>query len=771
MVHAAKAAGAVIHPDMAFEGGVCGFSAFAKAAIPPASIVAQLPYDLALTPRRALATEPGVQLAAQAQVDAEAGLPPLPPRLYMYMVCLALRLNSGPGQAALWHAYMNSIPPLQDAGVIWDAEQLTWLAGTNAGQGIAVRQATLALAHKECLGVLARLRQRLGGDKVTLQPDMMTWDDFLWVHAAFKSRAFPLRVAGEAEEEGPPPAADASLWEAFPGGALLPIMDTLNHHHASSLVWECEDGGLVFRSQGGVPAGEEVFNNYGAKGGEELLIGFGFHPADNPHDSVACALPPRPAAPALQAALKQVGAAGRVQYVWADGHPATQLLLRLLLPMLQSADEAALAAWCSGREVSAPGTLWRGAVACVSAFTFRHFWTTLASMLQAKLAAVPQAGQDDATAPALCEDTTPQQGLPTLAAAAAQRWSYRRRVAAAYVASQRGILAAGLAFAQRQALSCVLHIRQHTSGVGAPLAAPPAPPQDAVLNTPGHACELVWGSAQDTLLLRRACSPNSSGSTCLLSVPVTACLPACAGEAGWRASRLPSAVVQAAGGDPDNTPMLQAVHLAMAWQAGGEGMSGLQRVVQADTAAPPAKRPRQGPASTYPNTAPPALWQAQSWATLPTESEMLPLQDVAQHLAEQWAQDAEQVRDLWPSAAGSPPTPEAIAEASAAVMRHAITLPGSGEPETLLPPVALPLVAQVHGACHILAYWRREGVDTLQLVTAAPEEALVPGAKVAVVPHPQLYDPMEDALLACCEPGAAWPASHISLKLPPQPST
>lgn len=108
-----------------------------------------------------------------------------------------------------------------------------------------------------------------------------SWTSFpayLWACAIFNSRAFPY-ILNETKAQ--------DLNEAF----LLPVFDLLNHNHERSNVkWELSDGKYIFKTKEPIPSGVEVFNSYGPKTNEELLLNYGFALERNPDDKTTLAL-------------------------------------------------------------------------------------------------------------------------------------------------------------------------------------------------------------------------------------------------------------------------------------------------------------------------------------------------------------------------------------------------------------------------------------------------------------------------------------------------
>ena len=88
----------------------------------------------------------------------------------------------------------------------------------------------------------------------------------------FKSRSFPAYLIDKNNKQ------DSAM--------LLPVVDLLNHNSKSKVHWDVSDNYFKFSSESIVP-GKEIFNNYGLKGNEELLLAYGFCIENNLQDSVA----------------------------------------------------------------------------------------------------------------------------------------------------------------------------------------------------------------------------------------------------------------------------------------------------------------------------------------------------------------------------------------------------------------------------------------------------------------------------------------------------
>lgn len=111
---------------------------------------------------------------------------------------------------------------------------------------------------------------------------------FIQAQTWLSSRAFPSSLLDD------PPSLNHP--DAFP--ILVPIADMLNHARGTPISWsiyrpEISEGSpsLSLISHGQKQAGDELYNNYGPKPNDELLLGYGFVVEDNPEDMLLLKLP------------------------------------------------------------------------------------------------------------------------------------------------------------------------------------------------------------------------------------------------------------------------------------------------------------------------------------------------------------------------------------------------------------------------------------------------------------------------------------------------
>ncbi|BEJ12274.1 hypothetical protein CspHIS471_0207340 [Cutaneotrichosporon sp. HIS471] len=127
--------------------------------------------------------------------------------------------------------------------------------------------------------------------RTVLKEEGFTWERYAALNAAVSSRAFPsalLRLPDGSATSG------EKVEESYP--VLLPGLDLLNHKRGQAITWLSSK---IPSSKGDIEAisfispGQEtgeVFNNYGARGNEALLLGYGFVIPSNQDDTLVLQL-------------------------------------------------------------------------------------------------------------------------------------------------------------------------------------------------------------------------------------------------------------------------------------------------------------------------------------------------------------------------------------------------------------------------------------------------------------------------------------------------
>ncbi|CAH6722303.1 ribosomal lysine N-methyltransferase 1 [[Candida] jaroonii] len=196
--------------------------------------------------------------------------------------------------------YIELLPSLQqiNSPYSWPAEDKACLKGTNLGNSL---KESLNLLVEEWWQLINLLPQELPKpqqhfvnmkfyyeykfheDKELYEyfhnDDIDNWTSFpnyLWASLILKSRSFPAYLI------------DSSL--PVDAAMLLPVIDLLNHNMKADVEWGINTYKskkyFDFKSNSAVN-GQELFNNYGRKGNEELLLGYGFCIENNEADSAA----------------------------------------------------------------------------------------------------------------------------------------------------------------------------------------------------------------------------------------------------------------------------------------------------------------------------------------------------------------------------------------------------------------------------------------------------------------------------------------------------
>lgn len=107
-----------------------------------------------------------------------------------------------------------------------------------------------------------------------------SFPSYLWASMIFKLRSFPGYLLKDS-------STDPVNYQQEDSAILLPVIDLLNHSPAAKVVWSVENDKFVFSTNSPLKAGDQLFNNYGQKGNEELLLAYGFCLDNNEADSVA----------------------------------------------------------------------------------------------------------------------------------------------------------------------------------------------------------------------------------------------------------------------------------------------------------------------------------------------------------------------------------------------------------------------------------------------------------------------------------------------------
>ncbi|KAF9134056.1 hypothetical protein BGW39_008275 [Mortierella sp. 14UC] len=163
---------------------------------------------------------------------------------------------------SFYKPYLDMIPDRIHTALAFDEQEMERLRGTNAFMAVKELQESLRAQYDKTMEVV--------GSDLKVE-DGFTWERFLWAKTVVSSRTFPASLFGN-ETEGEI--------------VLIPLADSANHKSRHKITWLKTTEGLQMASAA-INKGDQVFNNYGPKSNEELLIGYGFCLEDNADDFVS----------------------------------------------------------------------------------------------------------------------------------------------------------------------------------------------------------------------------------------------------------------------------------------------------------------------------------------------------------------------------------------------------------------------------------------------------------------------------------------------------
>lgn len=162
------------------------------------------------------------------------------------------------GNNSMWNEYLNTLPNIQEINLptSWDSNELEWLKGTNLYGHVSVRNHQWQLEYNELKTCID-----------DFDWDLFSYEKYKWASSVFLSRAFPARVIYTEKDYGS---------DILNLSMLIPVLDSLNHKPQTSVYWTAKSDIFTFSIGYSVEENSEIFNNYGPKGNEELLMGYGF---------------------------------------------------------------------------------------------------------------------------------------------------------------------------------------------------------------------------------------------------------------------------------------------------------------------------------------------------------------------------------------------------------------------------------------------------------------------------------------------------------------
>jgi hypothetical protein len=202
----------------------------------------------------------------------------------------AAAATSAAAPSSTYGPFVTSLDATSPSPLSWPSDLLHALEATNVAT-MATAKGTL----EQQLELLDRVRRwgeaerkDPGALKVLRDVDLAA---LLWARGHYLARRYPAHFAGDVKgsSEGPPGVAREVGLENM--GALVPLLDILNHSDSEDyLTFDVRDGFLRVLCNYPRKAGDELLSNYGLLSNERLLFAYGFAVENNPYDTVALKL-------------------------------------------------------------------------------------------------------------------------------------------------------------------------------------------------------------------------------------------------------------------------------------------------------------------------------------------------------------------------------------------------------------------------------------------------------------------------------------------------
>lgn len=278
----AQSNGAFVDERLEFRyAASSGFSAHVKSSVATNQPLIQIPENL-------LITNDNARKAFEVGTDA---VEKDHPNALLQLYVAKLKFQDGAG--SFFQPYIDLLPLQLEQPYFWDSGDLELLKGTDIH--LVMRQ-YLPKLLQEWLSTLQKLGIAASEDSTDLnipnkdlleyletyrkENHAISWNSFaayVWAAGIFASRAFPKIALND---------RCISINEAF----LYPIVDLLNHKNDTKVKWTFQDGQMCFVTEESLKSGDELFNNYGDKSNEDLLLNYGFVQDNNQYEDARLTL-------------------------------------------------------------------------------------------------------------------------------------------------------------------------------------------------------------------------------------------------------------------------------------------------------------------------------------------------------------------------------------------------------------------------------------------------------------------------------------------------
>ncbi|KAJ1998979.1 hypothetical protein H4R26_005247, partial [Coemansia thaxteri] len=159
------------------------------------------------------------------------------------------------GDRSFWKPYIDILPRDFHTPMQFTDEELRFLASTPVEYAIAERHEKYHEEHRQALAAVP---------ESVVPRNEFTYANYLWAATVLSSRSFSKDVV----------QGDCSRLTTE-SEVLLPLLDMMNHQPRKRVSWITSDKGVEFVTGADIELGEQIFNNYGPKANEELMMGYG----------------------------------------------------------------------------------------------------------------------------------------------------------------------------------------------------------------------------------------------------------------------------------------------------------------------------------------------------------------------------------------------------------------------------------------------------------------------------------------------------------------
>ncbi|KAG9681534.1 SET domain-containing protein, partial [Aureobasidium melanogenum] len=290
--------GGYLHPSVQFAQDAEHGSHFrATASIEPSTHILTVPHNLALSNLNAQVDDDFPVFRTHAQKFTVQSLG------FFYLMAQWLNKDK-----SFWKPYLDILPsPEQgfETPMFYGEDDRQWLEGTDLHASVLGREAAWKKYWEDGLQVM---------QSASMDVTDYTWELFRWAATVYSTRSFNGSTVTPKDGQSWTAYKHTSSgtqtvllnqndypedWKTF--SVLFPGMDTGNHNPNARVDWAYDPDSFSLTISEAVQSGSQIYNNYGPKSSEELLMGYGFCAPNNPYDGLLLAMRPPP--PPLQQML------------------------------------------------------------------------------------------------------------------------------------------------------------------------------------------------------------------------------------------------------------------------------------------------------------------------------------------------------------------------------------------------------------------------------------------------------------------------------------